>query len=384
MEHVRARHSSGILAPMRDRERVSGEVEAPPSPVFHPGQVLDGRYRLERPLAEGGMGSVWVGHQIALQREVAVKLLRVGTGPLRERLRREALALAAVHHPSVVQVYDYGETESGAPYLVMELVRGEALGQRVLRGGPFDATAAVQIALPLLEGLAVAHHAGIVHRDIKPENVVLSTGPAGVLPKLLDFGIARVAKGEDVRLTADGGLIGTPAYMAPEQVRGGDVDARVDVWGIAALLYEVIAGRPPFGMEDVIAVIRRVLDEPPTFPRDARGLDGKLWSILMAAMRKDPAERTPTALAFRDALAGWLEARGISASSPPAIPLPANAPGPISSAARLASTQAALPAPAPPTPPRAKVDVAADTEPMALSADPESFEALIRAKFGQG
>ena len=370
---------------MRDHERVSGEeVEAPRSPVFHPGQVLDGRYRLDRPLAEGGMGSVWVGHQIALQREVAVKLLRVGTGPLRERLRREALALAAVHHPSVVQVYDYGETEGGAPYLVMELVRGEPLGQRVLRGGPFDATAAVQIALPLLEGLAAAHHAGIVHRDIKPENVVLSTGPAGILPKLLDFGIARVAKGEDVRLTVDGGIIGTPAYMAPEQVRGGDVDARVDVWGIAALLYEVISGKPPFGHEDVIAVIRRVLDEPPTFPRDARGLDGKLWSILMAAMRKDPAERTPTALAFRDALAGWLEARGISPSAPPAIALPANASGPISTAARLASTQTALPAPAPSTPPRVKGEVGADTEPMALSADPESFEALIRAKFGQG
>jgi eukaryotic-like serine/threonine-protein kinase len=374
---------------MTDGERFSGEVQSPRE-VFQGGLVLDGRYRLDRPLAEGGMGSVWVGHQIALQREVAVKLLRVGTGALRERLRREALALAAVHHPSVVQVFDYGETEGGSPYLVMELVRGEPLGQRVLRLGPIEAPAAVQIALPLLEGLAVAHRAGIVHRDIKPENVVLSAGPAGVLPKLLDFGIARVAQGDEARLTADGGLIGTPAYMAPEQVRGLDVDARVDVWGIAVMLYEVLAGKPPFGIEDVVAVIRRVLDEPPPFPREARGLDGRLWSILMAAMRKNPDERIPTALAFRDSLVAWLEAKGFSASAPPAIPMPVSAP-PLSPSAGMVSTQAA---PAPPspareavsTPPRGmgrdRVDAMADTEPNALSADPESFEALIRAKFG--
>lgn len=339
---------------MRDGQRSSGEVESSGElRAFHPGLVLDGRYRLERPLAEGGMGSVWVGHQIALQREVAVKLLRVGGDSLRERLRREALALAAVHHPSIVQVFDYGETEGGAPYLVMELVRGEPLGQRVVRGGPFEAAAAVQLALPLLEGLAVAHQAGIVHRDIKPENVVLSTSAAGVQAKLLDFGIARVARGGEARITADGGLVGTPAYMAPEQVRGLEVDARADVWGMGALLYEVVSGRPPFGAEDVVAVIRRVLDEPPPFPRDARGLDGRLWSILMAALRKEPGDRTPSVLAFRDALAGWLEARGL----PAAVMTPRS--------------------------PRTVVDAAADTERMALSEDPESFDALIRAKFGQ-
>ena len=381
---------------MRDGERSSGEAQSPRDhQAFYPGLVLDGRYRLDRPLAEGGMGTVWVGRQIALQREVAVKLLRVGSDPLRERLRREALALAAVHHPSVVQVFDYGETESGAPYIVMELVRGEPLGQRVLRHGPLETPAAVRLALPLLEGLAVAHRAGIVHRDIKPENVMLAPGPAGVLPKLLDFGIARVAQGEEARLTADGGIIGTPAYMAPEQVRGHDADERVDVWGIGVLLYEIIAGKPPFGIDDPIAVIRRVLDEPPPFPREARSLDGRLWSILMAAMRKDPADRTSSALALRDALVGWLESRGLSAAAPVELHLAEAPPGPISPSLRGAPTQAAPgspPAPrssregavSPPrSPGRADVDAMADTEPMALSADPESFEALIRAKFGQ-
>jgi serine/threonine protein kinase len=340
---------------MEGGERSSGDARSQrESPTFHPGLVLDGRYRLDRPLAEGGMGSVWVGQQIALRREVAVKLLRTGSDSLRERLRREALALAAVHHPSVVEVFDYGETEAGSPYLVMELVRGEPLGEHVKRSGPFDAVEAARLALPLLEGLVVAHRAGIVHRDIKPENVVLSAGPAGVQPKLIDFGIARMAEGDAARLTGDGGIVGTPAYMAPEQVRGLDVDGRADVWGMAALLYEMISGKAPFGTEDVMAVIRRVLEDPPPFPRSARGLDGKMWSILMAALRKDPADRTPSVLALRDSLVGWLEARGASAS--------------VSS---------------PRSPRQVSPGEVADTEPMALSADPESFDALIRAKFGQ-
>ena len=358
--------------------------------AFRAGLVLDGRYRLERPLAEGGMGSVWVGHQIALEREVAVKLLRVGSGPLRARLRREALALAAVHHPSVVQVFDYGETPEGAPYLVMELVRGEPLGARILKAGPLPVVDAVRLALPLLDGLATAHAAGVVHRDIKPDNVVIATGPSGPQPKLLDFGIARMERTDEARLTAEGGFIGTPAYMSPEQVQGLAIDERVDVWGMGAVLYEMIAGKSPFGMEDVVAVIRRVLDDPPSFPRDARGLDGKLWAAITGALRKDPAERTPSAVAFRNALASWLEGKGIAPSSSafshdgasgragaPHAPdplsfhsLPAtqsSPPGAIFAASASAST----------------VDADADTAPVASPHSPASFDALIRAKLGQ-
>lgn len=375
---------------MADDARTSYAAVSPRE-SFQPGTLLDGRYRLDRPLAEGGMGSVWVGEQIALRREVAVKLLRIGTGPLRERLRREALALAAVHHPAIVQVFDYGETASGTPYLVMELVRGEPLGAHVLRHGPMEAEIAVRLVLPLLEGLAAAHSRGIVHRDIKPANVMLSNSPAGVLPKLLDFGIARVAEDENTRLTVDGGVIGTPAYMAPEQVRGlGDVDLRVDVWGMAVLLYEALAGKPPFGLEDMVVVMRRVLDEPPPFPRLAKGLDGRLWSLLTAAMRKDRAERTPTALAFRDALAAWLEARGGSISGPLLLPV-APAVQPLSESVAMAPTQAPPPASPPPaSPPPASPQAsgggllgAADTDPDGASDGPRSLDALIRAKFGQ-
>ena len=362
---------------------------------FAPGLVLDGRYRLERPLAEGGMGSIWVGHQIALERQVAIKLLRVGSSaPLRARLRREALALAAVHHPAVVQVYDYGETPGGTPFLVMELVRGEPLGQRVLREGPFPVPTAVQLVVVLLEGLAAAHRAGIVHRDIKPDNVVLTMSPAGPQPKLLDFGIARLDRGEEARLTADGGFIGTPAYMAPEQVRGATADERADVWGMGVLLYELCAGRSPFGVDDVIAVIRRVMDEPPPFPRDAVGMDGKLWGLLTAALRKDPAERTPSALAFRDALAGWLEQRGYAArpSFEPASAAPGHVLAPEE---RLAPTMTAeapprdeVGVPQPRSGPRSRspvevVDAVADTAPTHTIGDPASFDALIRSRLGR-
>ncbi len=343
--------------------------------AFSPGLVLDGRYRLERPLAEGGMGSIWVGRQIALEREVAVKLLRAGSGALSERLRREALALAAVHHPSVVQVYDFGETADGSPYLVMELVRGEPLGARIQRAGPFSVTDAALLLLPLLEGLAAAHRAGVIHRDIKPDNVVLSAGVPGPVPKLLDFGIARLDRG-DARLTADGGFLGTPAYMAPEQVRGLVADERADVWGMGVLFYEMITGRAPFGFDEIVAVIRRVVDEPPSYPRDARGLDGRLWGVLMAALRKDPAERTPSALALREALAGWLEARGVGPSSRPSSAATATtqAAG-MAPDARLAATLAAAGAPAAPA--------RANTPSPAVSSAPPSLDALIRAKLGR-
>ncbi len=342
-----------------------------PTSGFHPGLVLDGRYRLESLLGEGGMGTVWVGHQLALQRQVAVKSLHVAAASHRTRLRREALALAAVHHPAIVEVYDYGETEGGLPYVVMELVRGESVAARLRRLGALDADEAVILVIQILDGLAVAHRAGVVHRDIKPDNVVLSFG-SSALPKLLDFGIARSEHDGATRLTMDGGFVGTPAYMAPEQMRGGVTNERVDVWGVGALLYHLLAGEAPFGVQDMVMVMRRVLEEPPSYPRNARGLDGRLWGILTAALRKDPEERTPSALALRDALAGWLESRGV------ALP--------------RALTASSEPAPAPISP--LDPTLLADIEPTPAPAShrtpappnddaPPSFDLLIRAKIGR-
>jgi serine/threonine-protein kinase len=338
---------------------------------FFAGLVLDGRYRLESLLGEGGMGTVWEGSQLALQRQVAVKTLHVAAPAFRARLRREALALAAVHHPSIVEVYDYGETQAGLPFVVMELVRGESLARRLDRLGALPAEEAVGLVLPLLEGLAAAHRAGVIHRDIKPDNVVLAEGPTGVLPKLLDFGIARLENDVDARLTQVGSFVGTPAYMAPEQMRNGPTDERVDVWGVGALLYHLIAGEAPFGVQDLLLVMRRVLEDPPSYPRKARGLDGRLWGILMGALRKLPEERTPTALALRDALAGWLEARGVVAPRGlvGSSTVPPRATSPIDPTLPAAPAPASVPSPA----------VAAS----ATDDAPPSFDGLIRAKLGR-
>ncbi|MFT3770814.1 MAG: serine/threonine-protein kinase [Minicystis sp.] len=323
---------------------------------LRPGEVLDERYRLERRLGEGGMGTVWVAHQIALERDVAVKVLHAASDEVRPRLRREALALAAVHHPAVVQVFDYGEMRAGVPFVVMELVRGESLAVRRARGGSFTAEEAVSLVLPLLEGLAAAHQAGVVHRDVKPENVLLADGPAGVAPKLCDFGIARIVRA-GAALSTDGGVVGTPAYMAPEQVQGRAVDARTDVWGAGVLLYELVAGARPFGDDDVFAVMHRVMSDPPPYPRHARGLDGRLWSILMGALRKTPEERTPSALALHDQLSAWLAARG--------------------GAARIVGAQTRSPVSVELTP-----TLPAQPEPAPAPRDdaPPSIDALIRAK----
>ncbi len=269
------------------------------------------------------MGTVWAGEQLALRRQVAVKSLRVAGAAQRARLRNEALALASLHHPAVVQVYDYGETEASVPFIVMELVRGETLAARLARAGALDAEGAVALVLPLLDGLTAAHAAGIVHRDLKPDNIVLTPGPAGPVPKLLDFGIAKQEGDSGPRLTVEGSFVGTPDYMAPEQLTLAPVDERTDVWGMAIVLYEMMAGRPPFAAPDMYSVMRGVVDAPPTFPRAAQGLDGRLWSILMGALRKDPAERTPSARALRDALDGWRDARrGVSPEARPASQAP--------------------------------------------------------------
>jgi serine/threonine-protein kinase len=357
---------------------------------FRAGLVLDGRYRLERPLGEGGMGTVWVGRQLALQREVAVKSLRIAAPALRTRLQREALALASLHHPSIVQVYDYGETAEGVPYLVMELVRGEPLSARIRRRGPLSAAEAVKLVLPLLDGLAAAHAAGVIHRDVKPDNVMLEGGAAGVTPKLLDFGIARLERAvdpdDDAQLTLDGGLVGTPAYMAPEQFRGASVDERVDVWSTAAMLYHLLAGEPPFKSDDVMAVMRRVLFDPPPYPRKAQGLDGRLWGILMAALRKAPIERTSSALALREGLAGWLEARGGDPGRSTPTPEPARisvGSSAVSSMETTAEDASRTPASGPEAGPFVSSRQAPGSTAGGEDEAPPAIDALIRAKLSR-
>jgi serine/threonine protein kinase len=241
---------------------------------------------------------------------VAIKFIEARGPELRERLLREARVLASLRHPAIVEVFDCGEDASLGPYIAMELFEGETLAER-LESGPLSVVEAIRLFLPLLDGLASAHEKGIVHRDVKPANVLVRGG----LGKLIDFGIAYVVRAGAARLTLAGGIIGTPAYMAPEQIRSEPVDARADIWGLAVTLLESIAGRPVFDGADPVAVMADVLRRPAPRPLDVAGLDDDLWRIFERALCRSPADRFMSAADFGHALSGWLSARNPTVSS---------------------------------------------------------------------
>jgi eukaryotic-like serine/threonine-protein kinase len=288
-------------------------------------RVLGGRYRLRSLLAAGGMGAVWVADDAVLGRQVAVKLLSealAGDGLAAERLRREARAAAGLEHPGIARVLDLGE-DGGRPYLVMELLHGQSLAQRLARAGPLPPAEAARVVAAAAEALQVAHRAGIVHRDVKPGNVFL-TGDGEV--KLLDFGIASAAN--QAALTG-GDLIGTAAYLAPERMLGHDATPASDVYALGVLLYELLAGRPPFTADSATALAMAHLHARPAPLRDAApGVPPALAAACEQALAKDPAARPPSAAAFARLL------RSTPAGTPPTTaPLPpAVVPAPLRSA----------------------------------------------------
>jgi len=247
------------------------------------GQLLNQRYRLERPLGQGGMGTVFQGYDTLLDRPVAVKVLtpgKLGTEG-RSRLLTEARAVARLNHPNIVAVYDAGEAD-GAPYVVMELLEGDSLHEKP----PENLPTLVEIAKQVCRALAETHARGIIHRDLKPENIILT--PGGVA-KLTDFGLAR---SDASRLTDSGALIGTVFYISPEQALGRELDGRSDLYSLGVMLYEFASGQLPFGGEDPVAVISRHLSEMPPPPSQFNpqvpaGLD----ALMMRLLQKEPQAR---------------------------------------------------------------------------------------------
>jgi serine/threonine protein kinase/Flp pilus assembly protein TadD len=252
-----------------------------------------GRYRLLHRLGEGGMGVVFAAEDESLGRRVAVKTISEANGPARERFRREARAAAAVNHPNVCQVYEIGE-DAGELFIAMELLEGESLSERLKRG-PLPVEEALGLAKGMLAALQALHGAGTLHRDVKPSNTFLT--PHGV--KLLDFGLARPLPREltdeiptGSQLTRPGLMIGTPRYMAPEQILGDAVDARADLFALAAVLYEAIAGRPAFLGTSVVEVLSATLhDEPPALAGSGAvvALDRALRRALAKRSKDRPA-----------------------------------------------------------------------------------------------
>jgi serine/threonine-protein kinase len=268
-----------------------------------------GRYRLKRRLAAGGMGDVWLAYHPGLKRDVAVKILRPDererSGLALARFEREVRATADLTHPNTVRVFDYGVTEDGLWYYVMELLEGETLADCVGRQGALAPARAVYIVSQAARALAEAHERGIVHRDVKPENIFLtSLGGEQDFVKVIDFGIAKVANTE-TKMTDTGALLGTPAYMSPEMAMGLSADARSDVYALGSVLYFLLCGRPPFDAESAGALIFAHVNEQAVPPSRLAGrpIPAEVEAVVMRALAKDPGERFADAAQFALALA---------------------------------------------------------------------------------
>ena len=326
-----------------------GEAETP-----EVGGTIAGKYELDGVLGRGGMGVVFSARHLLTGRRVAVKWMlpdAAAEDGAMERFFREARAMGRIDHPSVVGVLDVG-ADGGAAYLVMEMLRGESLRACLAREGALPVSRAVQLLLPAMEGIEAAHRAGVVHRDLKPENLFLVAGPGGTTStKVLDFGISKLqsdgpmGRSSGGALTRSGAIMGTPQYMAPEQVRGArDIDGRTDQWALATILYEAIAGRAPFVADNFGALLVSIATESfAPLDRLVPDVPGALADAIHRALEKDPTHRFPDVASFARAIerfagdgARFVDPRPSSIAPPPEPPL-ALAPTatPRSSAARV-------------------------------------------------
>ena len=263
--------------------------------------MLADRYRVDELVARGGMSEVYRGWDVRLDRRVAVKVLAgwlAADGDAVRRMEREARAVARLQHPNVVAVYDHGEDDGGTPFLVMEWIEGRSL-KDVVADGPLPEQEARRITLQLLAALEHAHEHGIVHRDIKPQNVLIT--PDGTA-KLTDFGIARSIDATH-GLTMAGQIVGTAAYLSPEQAKGQPVTAASDVYSVGAMLFELITGRPPFVADTAMATALMHVDDPvPAVRALRRDASPAIAAVVARAMAKPPADRYPSAAAMAAAL----------------------------------------------------------------------------------
>ena len=262
------------------------------------GSVLRERYRLENELGRGGMGVVYRATDLELQREVAIKVLsaNASTSDARARLIREARAAAALNHPHIVAVHDVGES-AGYPFFVMELVGGPSLSQARLA----DISRIIDVAMQICSALEHAHANGIVHRDLKPDNVLLSRSDHASTVKLADLGLALPA--DAARISQAGMIVGTAAYMAPEQALGQPVDGRTDLYALGVLLYELTTGRKPFSGDDPLTVVSQHVHAPVVPPRVLRpDLPRSLEALILRLLAKDPSQRFSSATETREAL----------------------------------------------------------------------------------
>ena len=271
------------------------------------GQLIDDRYHVGERLGEGGMGEVYMAQQVRTGRKCALKLMHVAMTRDADavgRFRREASSACAISHPHVATIYDSGETTDRRPYFAMEFVDGRPLSHIIRDEGRLAPWRAADIGRQIAEGLAAAHDIDIVHRDLKPDNVMLGAARGGAdFVKLVDFGIAKPTKAAGNTLTKTGFVLGTPAYMSPEQICADKLDGRTDLYSLGCVLYEMLIGVTPWADDSIEAVMMRRLTEPPPRPRDVESsIPEVLDDIVVRLLGRSVDDRYPDARAVVDAL----------------------------------------------------------------------------------
>jgi serine/threonine-protein kinase len=315
-----------------------GEVVTKGDPLV--GHILAGTYRITGPLGEGGMGRLYEAEHVRTGRRYAVKVILdawSGRPDLLERFDREARATSRIRSTHVVEVVDVLRTPDGRPCMVCERLEGEDLEKILAQRKKLPLAEAIDLTRQACLGLAAAHEAGVIHRDLKPSNLFLARTPeGGRVLKILDFGVAKVGDGEG-GLTRTGAVVGTPAYMAPEQARGAAaVDARGDIYALGAVLYRMLTGRAPYAGSDASSTLVALLEREPTRPRR---LDGDIPEgvelLVQSAMARDPAERPATAAELAQRLAAFAPQAGGGPVAPGAGAAPGSAAGAAADADEL-------------------------------------------------
>ncbi len=273
-------------------------------PMLDPGTVIAGKYRVDGMLGKGGMGAVFIATNTAIGRKVAIKLLFAAISDredVKRRFELEAQAAAMISHPGIVDVLDMGETDEGEPFIVMEYLEGATLKGVFKRLGAFSPQQTATVIAPLLDALAAAHRASIVHRDIKPANVFVTTKPTRSI-KLLDFGVSRFGKSTGLTLT--GTAVGTPKYMAPEQVLGEkELGPEADLYSVGAVMYHLLGGKPPHDADSDMATLARILTDVHQPLHHMRPeIDPKLCALVDSLLSKDRTKRPNDAATVREQL----------------------------------------------------------------------------------
>ena len=284
------------------------------------GHTLDDKYHLEARLGIGGMGTVYRARHMLIDRPVAVKVLNqrfVEDEAARTRFRREARAAGRLQHTNAVTVTDFGESQDGYVYLVMELLEGRTLRDVLAKEAPLDAARSVSLMMQISAAVAAAHEAGIIHRDLKPANIfIVQRAEVPAVVKVLDFGIAKLAaesleEDEPMTLTQFGAMIGTPRYMSPEQCDGAELTPAADVYSLGVILYEMLTGTVPFSGSTPLAIAMKHTSEAPRGPREfVSSIPPELEQIVLHALEKRPQDRPANAAEFRKELLATAERLG--------------------------------------------------------------------------